>query len=72
PATLRSRLSLLSGSGKAWNGLATEALATLDIREGHLDDARKKFAVLAAAQDVPSGVRNRAQALSQALDPSAG
>nr|WP_298797865.1 hypothetical protein [uncultured Acetobacter sp.] len=72
PATLRSRLSLLTGSGKAWNGLATEALATLDIREGHLDDARKKFAVLAAAQDVPSGVRNRAQALSQALDPSAG
>nr|WP_194300394.1 hypothetical protein [Acetobacter farinalis] len=72
PATLRSRLSLLTGTGKAWNGLATEALAVLDMREGHLDEARKKFAALATAQDVPSGVRNRAQALSQALDPAAG
>ncbi|MCI1437510.1 tetratricopeptide repeat protein [Acetobacter indonesiensis] len=72
PATLRSRLSLLTGKGKAWNGLASEALATLDVREGHLDDARKKFAALAATEDEPSGVRSRAQAMSQALDPSAG
>ncbi|GAL96901.1 hypothetical protein AA0312_2016 [Acetobacter tropicalis NRIC 0312] len=70
--SLRSRLSLLTGKDKAWHGLATEALATLDVREGHMDDARKKFAELAAADDVPSGVRSRAQAMTQALDPSAG
>ncbi|MGO2958963.1 MAG: tetratricopeptide repeat protein [Acetobacter sp.] len=72
PATLRSRLSLLTGKDKAWHGLATESLAILDVRENHLEEARKKFAALAAEQDVPSGVRSRAQAMTQALDPSAG
>ncbi|MFT9257587.1 MAG: hypothetical protein ABF535_05880 [Acetobacter sp.] len=71
-AVLRSRLSVLVGKGKAWYGLATEALALLDVREGHIEDARKKFAALAMAADVPPGVRNRAQDMTQALDPSAG
>ncbi|WP_246856497.1 hypothetical protein [Acetobacter vaccinii] len=72
PAVLRSRLLLLSGKGKAWQGLATEALALLDVREGHLDDARRKFASLVASGDAPAGVRHRAQDMMQALDPSAG
>nr|WP_230975779.1 tetratricopeptide repeat protein [Acetobacter garciniae] len=71
-AVLRSRLSVLVGKGKTWYGLATEALAMLDVREGHLEDARKKFAALVMAADVPPGVRNRAQDMTQALDPSAG
>ncbi len=72
PATLRSRLALLTGKGKPWNGLAMEALAVLDVREGHVAEARQKFAALQAAQDVPQGVRNRAQDMMQALDPTAG
>lgn len=70
--TLRSRLSLLSGQGKAWSGLAVEALAVLDVREGHGDDARKKLSALVDSAETPAGVRNRAQDMMQALDPSAG
>ncbi|CEF56707.1 hypothetical protein AGA_2138 [Acetobacter ghanensis] len=70
--TLRSRLTLLSGQGKVWNGLAAEALAVLDVREGHKDDARKKLSALVDSAETPSGVRNRAQDMMQALDPSAG
>ncbi|MCP1241391.1 tetratricopeptide repeat protein [Acetobacter lambici] len=70
--TLRSRLSLLTGQGKAWNGLAVEALAVLDVREGHKDDARKKLSALVDSAETPAGVRNRAQDMMQALDPSAG
>lgn len=72
PATLRSRLSLLSGKDKPWHALATEALGILDVREGHTEQARKTFATLAAEQDIPAGVKSRAQAMTQALDPSAG
>ncbi|MGE4522387.1 MAG: hypothetical protein AB7D19_07865 [Acetobacter sp.] len=72
PAELRSRLSVLSGKDQPWYGLATEALALLDVREGHIDDARRKFAALMAQPDLPSGVRSRAQDMMQALDPSAG
>ena len=70
--TLRSRLSLLTGQGKVWNGLAMEALAVLDVREGHKDDARKKLSALVDSAETPAGVRNRAQDMMQALDPSAG
>ena len=70
--TLRSRLSLLSGQGGAWNGLAQEALAVLDVREGHADEARKKLSALVDSAETPAGVRNRAQGMMQALDPSAG
>ena len=70
--TLRSRLSLLTGPGKAWNGLAVEALAVLDVRERHRDDARKKLSALVDSGETPAGVRNRAQDMMQALDPSAG
>lgn len=72
PAELRSRLSVLSGKDQPWYGLATEALALLDVREGHIDDARRKFAALMAQPDLPGGVRSRAQDMMQALDPSAG
>ena len=70
--TLRSRLSLLSGQGQAWSGLAVEALAVLDVREGHRDDARKKLSALVDSAEIPAGVRNRAQDMMQALEPSAG
>lgn len=72
PAELRSRLSVLSDKDQPWYGLATEALALLDVREGHIDDARRKFAALMAQPDLPGGVRSRAQDMMQALDPSAG
>ena len=72
PAMLRSRLSLLSGKDKPWSALASESLAILDLREGKVDAARKKFAALAEDQAIPSGVRSRAQAMLEVIEAPAG
>ena len=66
PAVLRSRLFVLLNKGKAWKGLVTEELALLDIREGHRDAARQKLASLLTLENIPDGVRQRAQMLIQA------
>ena len=68
PAVLRSRLFVLLNKGKAWKGLVTEELALLDIREGHRDAARQKLVSLLALENIPDGVRQRAQMLIQALN----
>ncbi|MBQ5516181.1 MAG: hypothetical protein IIT88_03755, partial [Acetobacter sp.] len=57
--------------GKAWKGLVTEELALLDIREGHRDAARQKLASLLTLENIPDGVRHRAQMLIQALNAPA-
>ena len=71
PAVLRSRLFVLLNKGKAWKGLVTEELALLDIREGHRDAARQKLASLLTLENIPDGVRHRAQMLIQALNAPA-
>ncbi len=68
PAVLRSRLFVLLNKGKAWKGLVTEELALLDIREGHRDAARQKLVSLLTLENIPDGVRQRAQMLIQALN----
>lgn len=73
PAVLRSRLFVLLNKGKAWQGLVTESLALLDIREGHRDAALKKLTSLMTLDNVSDDVRKRAQTMIQALNaPPAG
>nr|WP_242011287.1 hypothetical protein [Acetobacter fallax] len=66
-ATIRSRLSLLTGVGKPYAALATELLATLDIRAGQNKEARDRLTTLAQDYAAPEGVRMRANALLQTL-----
>lgn len=67
-AAIRSRLSLLTGKGKPFASLANEVLATLDLRTGKLDDARKLLSSLAQDVQAPEGVRMRANTVMQTLN----
>jgi hypothetical protein len=67
PAQLESRLTPLAEPGNAWSALAREQLAMLDLRQGKLDDARKKLRMLSVDIDAPSGLRARAGALLAGL-----
>jgi hypothetical protein len=67
PAQLESRLKPLAEPGNAWSALAREQLAMLDLRQGKLDDARKKLRMLSVDIDAPSGLRARAGALVAGL-----
>nr|WP_194299975.1 hypothetical protein [Acetobacter musti] len=69
-ATVRSRLSLLTDSGKPYAALANELLATLDIRNGQIKPARDRLTKLAQDYAAPEGVRMRANALLQTLGPT--
>ncbi|GBQ29521.1 hypothetical protein AA13594_1383 [Gluconacetobacter azotocaptans DSM 13594] len=68
PATLRSRLATLDGTGKPWRALAIECEALLDLRQGHDADARRRLAQLSASPDAPDGLRSRAGGLLQTLN----
>ncbi|MEE8662077.1 MAG: hypothetical protein SOH81_00655 [Acetobacter sp.] len=72
PATLRSRLSLLTGKEKPWAALADESLAALDLRQGHLTDAQQRLKKLSLDGAAPQGVRMRAGALLQTMNQQAG
>jgi hypothetical protein len=63
PAQLEARLKPLTEAGNAWSALAREQLAMLDLRQGKVDDARKKLRALTFDANAPSGVRARASAL---------
>jgi len=65
PAALRQRLETLTKGHGAWRGLAQEALAMLDLRDGHEADSRRILAGLSQDPDAPDGVRARAGALLQ-------
>nr|WP_220790416.1 tetratricopeptide repeat protein [Gluconacetobacter takamatsuzukensis] len=68
PAVLRSRLATLDGAGKPWRGLAEECEAMLDLRQGHLADARRRLGQLTTQIDVPEGLRSRAGGMLQTLN----
>nr|WP_246495275.1 tetratricopeptide repeat protein [Ameyamaea chiangmaiensis] len=70
PAQLRARLTTLTQTRGAWHGLAQEALAMLDLRQGHDADARRRLAALSQDPDAPDGVRARAGALLQTFAPA--
>jgi hypothetical protein len=71
PAQLEARLKPLAEPGNPWSALAQEQLAMLDLRQGKVDDARKKLQVLSFGIDAPSGLRARASALLTGLGPPA-
>lgn len=66
-ATLRSRLTLLSGAGKPFGALADELQATLDLRAGQEKQARDRLTKLSQDYTAPDGVRMRAGALLRTL-----
>ena len=68
PALLKSRLGALSGSGDAWRPMAQELDAELDLRLGHVDEARRKLAAIAQDGAAPEGLRNQAGGLNDTLD----
>jgi hypothetical protein len=67
PAQLEARLKPLAEPTNPWSALAQEQLAMLDLRQGKVDDARKKLQVLSFGIDSPSGLRARASALLTGL-----
>jgi hypothetical protein len=71
PAQLEARLKPLAEPGNAWSGLAQEQLAMLDLRQGKVDDARRRLQMMSSGIDTPSGLRARASALLSGLGPPA-
>lgn len=67
-ATIRSRLSLLSNESKPFAALASEQLATLDLRAGDVKAARERLTRLQQDFNAPNGVRMRAGGMLQTLD----
>jgi hypothetical protein len=69
PAQLEARLKPLAEPANPWSTLAQEQLAMLDLRQGKVDDARRKLQMLSFDIDSPSGLRARASALLAGLGP---
>jgi hypothetical protein len=67
---LEARLKPLADPANPWSALAQEQLAMLDLRQGKVDDARKKLQVLSFGIDSPAGLRARASALLTGLGPA--
>lgn len=67
-ADLEKRLTPLTEEGRAYRSLAREALAMAKLAAGKTQEARGDFVVLTLGQDVPDGVRTRAQAAIQLID----
>ncbi len=68
PAILKSRLGRLSTPGAPWRPLAQELDAEIDLRLGHVAEARRKLAALSEDAAAPEGLRNRAAGLHDTLD----
>jgi hypothetical protein len=69
PTQLEARLKPLAELGNPWAGLAEEQLAVLDLRQGKVDDARKKLQMLQYDSNTPTGLRARAAALMAGIGP---
>jgi hypothetical protein len=63
PAVLAGRLKPLVRPDNPWHGLAQEAQALLDLRQGHNDAARDTLKALGQDVTAPDGVRGRANGL---------
>lgn len=66
-AELEARLKPLTDPNNPWSALAQEQLAILDLRQGKLEDARKKLQMLQFDIEAPAGLRARASALLNGL-----
>lgn len=67
PERLRERLAPLMLPDNPWHSLAQESMAVLDLREGHVEPAKRTLKSLAQDATAPAGVRERAGALLQRL-----
>ncbi len=63
PTLLQARLDKLTTPTNPWRGLAQEAQAVLDIRQGHTDAAKRTLQALARDITAAEGTRGRANAL---------
>ncbi len=63
PVVLQARLDKLSAATNPWHGLAQEAQAVLDLRQGHNDAARRTLRNLAQDVTAAEGTRGRANGL---------
>ena len=68
PSVLKSRLGPLSRPGAVWRPMAQELDAEIDLRLGHVAEARRKLAALGEDASAPEGLRNRAAGLHDTLD----
>ncbi|PZQ62733.1 MAG: hypothetical protein DI544_00530 [Sphingomonas taxi] len=75
PQAVVERLRELTGAGNPWLGSAGELVAAAYLREGRRDLAAQVFARMAASDDVPRSLRQRAVQMAGVLDtpaPAAG
>ena len=59
PAQLQLLLKPMAAPDSPWHAMASEQLALLDLRQGHLDAAKVTLRLLLQDSTVPNGVRNR-------------
>jgi len=67
PARLEARLKALAVPDNPWQALATENLALLDLRQGHIDAAKVTLRRLAGDITLPQDLRGRASLLLNRL-----
>ncbi len=70
PGLLKARLRDIEGPNSTWRQLATETDALIDLRTGHVADARGKLFSVSQDPSAPSGEQNRASDLLNTLDSS--
>ncbi|WP_428375526.1 hypothetical protein [Lichenicoccus sp.] len=68
PALLESHLGTLSRPGAPWRPMAQELDALIDLRTGHVAEARRTLAMLGEDGAASEDLRNRAAGLNETLD----
>ncbi len=66
---LRARLEALARPGAPWAALAEEQLAFLDLKAGNADRARERLQAIAANEEAPASLRDRANSLMSVIWP---
>lgn len=65
---ITERLTPLTEEDRPFRPLAREALALARLQHGQTAEARREFVLLSLEQDIPEGVRQRAQAAKDMID----
>ena len=68
PALLESHLGTLSRPGAPWRPMAQELDALIDLRTGHVSEAKRKLAMLSEDGAASEELRNRAAGLNETVD----
>nr|WP_321983068.1 hypothetical protein [uncultured Lichenicoccus sp.] len=67
PALLESHLGTLSRPGAPWRPMAQELDALIDLRTGHVAEAKRKLAMLSEDGAASEDLRNRAGGLNETI-----